>query len=382
MSDYSSHIGILGGGIAGLTAGCTLLEKGFKTVIFERSKQLNEHGAGISISPNAIRILDKLNIKDKFIDSSFSPEKIIFHYKNNKVGFIEGNQEFVTSTRQNLLQILYNKYIQLGGEVLFNHDYLGLDQNKVELSFSNNQRYIVKHILGCDGIKSPIREEFFPNSGDPVYSGYHAWRAIGKGDLVDGKFYLGKGKHIVIYPANSEGKISMTAVVKNKNSAKDSWRAMGTKAEMLDDFKAFDEDTFSMIDSSEEIYKWGIYIRPPLKSLYIKNITLLGDAAHPMVPFLGQGGCMAIEDGYAFGMLASKYQGDFKTIQKQYESLRLKRTTKMQARSLLQGKIYHLQNPIIIFFRNLFLRFSIAKFAMAKIWNYDINKEIKKLDQD
>ena len=174
----------------------------------------------------------------------------------------------------------------------------------------------------------------------------------------------------------------MTAVVKNKNSAKDSWRAMGTKAEMLDDFKAFDEDTFSMIDSSEEIYKWGIYIRPPLKSLYIKNITLLGDAAHPMVPFLGQGGCMAIEDGYAFGMLASKYQGDFKTIQKQYESLRLKRTTKMQARSLLQGKIYHLQNPIIIFFRNLFLRFSIAKFAMARIWNYDINKEIKKLDQD
>ena len=382
MSNYSSYIGIVGGGISGLTAGCTLLEQGHKAVIFERSKQLNEHGAGISVSPNAIRILDKLDLKNKFIETSFSPKKFIFHYKNKKIGEINGDKEFITSTRQNLLQILYDRYIKLGGEILFNHDFKDLDQNKVQLNFKNNLRYKVKHVLGCDGIKSPIREEYFPNSGEPVYSGYHAWRATGTGELADGKFHLGNGKHIVFYPANEKGEISMTAVVKNKDSINDSWRSLGSKVEMLKDFKTFDQEIFSMIDSSKDIYKWGIYTRPPLNSIYIKNITLLGDAAHPMVPFLGQGGCMAIEDGYTFGMLVGKYQGNLRIVQQHYEKIRLKRTNKIQAQSLLQGKIYHLTNPVIVFFRNMFIRHtSVAKTNMKKIWNYDVDAEIKKLDK-
>ena len=140
MSSYSSHIGIVGGGISGLTAGCTLLEQGHKTVIFERSKELNEHGAGISVSPNAIRILDKLHLKDKFINSSFSPENICFYYKNKKISHIKGDNGFVTSTRQNLLQILYKKYIELGGEILFDHEFKTLKQNEIELIFTNNNK--------------------------------------------------------------------------------------------------------------------------------------------------------------------------------------------------------------------------------------------------
>ena len=174
----------------------------------------------------------------------------------------------------------------------------------------------------------------------------------------------------------------MTAVVKNKDSINDSWRSLGSKVEMLKDFKTFDQEIFSMIDSSKDIYKWGIYTRPPLNSIYIKNITLLGDAAHPMVPFLGQGGCMAIEDGYTFGMLVGKYQGNFRIVQQHYEKIRLKRTNKIQAQSLLQGKIYHLTNPVIVFFRNMFIRYtSVAKTNMKKIWNYDVDAEIKKLDK-
>ena len=90
----------------------------------------------------------------------------------------------------------------------------------------------------------------------------------------------------------------------NNSVTSDSWRIKGSQAELHKDFNEFDKNVFPRLDSSDEIYKWGIYIRPVLKSIYIKNITLLGDAAHPMVPFLGQGGCMAIEDGYAFGKLS------------------------------------------------------------------------------
>ena len=379
MSSYSSHIGIVGGGISGLTAGCTLLEQGHKTVIFERSKELNEHGAGISVSPNAIRILDKLHLKDEFINSSFSPENICFYYKNKKISHIKGDNGFVTSTRQNLLQILYKKYIELGGEILFDHEFKTLKQNEIELIFTNNNKYKVSHILGCDGIKSSIRENFFPNSGEPVYSGYNAWRGTGKAKLMDGKVYLGNGKHIVVYPADSNGKVSFTAVVKNNQSTEDSWRVRGSKQEMLDDFKSFNKEIFSMLDNGEEIYKWGIYIRPPLNSFYIKNLTLLGDAAHPMVPFLGQGACMAMEDAYTFGILAGKLSPDFKTIQNRYEALRLKRTNSIQSQSLLQGKIYHLENPVMVFFRNIFIRYTPSvKYRMSKIWDYDAHNEVRK----
>ena len=85
MSDYSSSVGIVGGGIAGLIAGCTLQEQGVKTVIFERSKSLNTDGAGITISPNGLRVLQKLQIQDRLIQTSFVPNNILFHQKNRNI---------------------------------------------------------------------------------------------------------------------------------------------------------------------------------------------------------------------------------------------------------------------------------------------------------
>lgn len=378
MPDYSSYIGIVGGGISGLTVGCALRSQGIKTIIFERSKSLNEHGGGISISPNAVKVLDRLNVKEKFISSSSSPEKILIHYKNKKIADIKGDKYFVTSTRQNLLQIMYQRYIELGGEIKFGHEFQGLNQDKIELDFTNNQQYKVSHILGCDGIKSPLREGFFPDSGKPFYSGYNAWRGIGSAELQDGKIYLGNGKHIVIYPANSHGKVSFTAVVKNKNSITDSWRTKGSKHELLEDFKTFNEDTFSMLRSGEEIYKWGIYIRPPLNSFYIKNLTLLGDAAHPMVPFLGQGACMAIEDTYSFAMACKAKIANLRDAQEAYDFVRNKRTKKIQRLSMMQGKIYHLKNPLLVSARNAVMKYTnIPGNDLKKIHDYDAHDEMR-----
>ena len=113
MSDYSSSIGIVGGGIAGLIAGCTLQEQGIKTVVFERSKSLNTDGAGITISPNGLKVLEKLNIKDYFEKSSFAPNNIVFHQKNKEISKILSPKEFITSSRQNLLQLLYLSLIHI-----------------------------------------------------------------------------------------------------------------------------------------------------------------------------------------------------------------------------------------------------------------------------
>ena len=98
-----------------------------------------------------------------------------------------------------------------------------------------------------------------------------------------------------------------------------------------------------------------------------------------MVPFLGQGACMAMEDAYTFGILAGKLSPDFKTIQNHYEALRLKRTNSIQSHSLLQGKIYHLENPVMVFLRNIFIRYTPSvKYRMSKIWDYDAHNEVRK----
>ena len=380
MPDYSSSVGIVGGGITGLIAGCTLQEQGIKTVVFERSKSLNTDGAGISISPNGLRVLKKLQIKDPLIQSSALPNKILFHQKNINIAKIASPNDFVTSSRYNLLQILQQKYLDLGGEVLYDHKYKSINQDEVKITFANNLEYEVSHILACDGINSSVREEFFPMNGPAIYSGYQAWRGIGKAQQTEAKFYFSKGKHIVSYPINNKGEVSFTAVVKNDLNTSDSWRIKGSKTELLQDFNEFDKEVFSMLDSSDEIYKWGIYIRPVLKSIYIKNITLLGDAAHPMVPFLGQGGCMAIEDGYAFGRLAAANSNNFSRTQAEFEKVRLDRKNMIQAASKTQGKIYHLENPLFVFFRNLFLKYTpIVKVRTQKIWSYKIDKDIEKL---
>ena len=377
MDSYSSHIGIIGGGIAGLTAGCALRLQGINTIIFERAQKINEYGAGISISPNALRPLQKLGIRDGFVNSSFVPKKAVMHYRGKKIRSLK--TQVVTSSRQKLIETIHQRYIELGGKILLGHEYESLDENSCEVTFTNNEAYRVSHVLACDGIKSSARQNHFPSSGIPTYSGYSAWRGIGLSEVNDIQFHFGPGTHIVNYPIDHEGRTSFVGVVKTGETTEDSWKTKGSKKAFLEDFKFYDEELLSMVSSSEEIYKWGVYIRAPLNSMYSKNITLLGDAAHPMVPFLGQGGCMAIEDAYTFAVLAKELNCDFKKTQILYEKIRLHRNNRIQSTSAVQGKLNHIKNPVAAFIRNLIIRHTplLAK-RTQKIWNYNVDKEISR----
>ena len=378
MKNYSTHIGIVGGGIAGLTAGCALRLQGIKTIVFERADEVSEYGAGISISPNALRPLQKLGIREAFVDRSFVPEKTVMHYRGKEIRNLE--TQVVTSSRQKLIEVIHQRYVGLGGEILFEHEYESLDLDSCEITFTNNESYKVSHILACDGIKSSIRQNHFRSSGEPVYSGYSAWRGIGHSKVKDIQFHFGPGTHIVNYPIDRAGRTSFVGVVKTDEVTEDSWKIKGSKETLLEDFKFYDEEVFTMVSSSEDLYKWGIYIRPSLNSMYSNNITLLGDAAHPMVPFLGQGGCMAIEDAYTFAFFAGKLDCDFQRVQALYEKVRLERNNKVQSTSMMQGKLNHIKNPVGAFIRNLIMQFTpMISMRTKKIWDHDVDAEIMRV---
>ena len=357
MKDFSSYIGIIGGGIAGLTAGCILKSHGINTIIFERSEHISEYGAGISISANGLKVFDEIGITNILADSSFTPSETNFQYLDSILKELD-IKSLITSSRKEILHTLCLEYSKLGGEILYAHEHINIDINSCEIAFSNNAKYKVSHILACDGIRSKVRDIYFPASGKPLYSGYSAWRGIGRSDSKTIQFHFGPGAHIVTYPINKTGRSSFVGIIKNKEVYEDSWKVKGSKEAMLNDFQSFNTDIFNMIDSSEDIYKWGIFIRPPLKSMCVHNITLVGDAAHPMVPFLGQGACMAIEDAYTFAALAAALDCDFNKVQALYQKIRSKRNNQVQATSMLQGKLNHIKNPFGIYMRNLILKYT------------------------
>ena len=374
----SDSIGILGGGIAGLTLGCTLLQEGIPAIIFEQSSEVSSFGAGISLSKNALRLLYRLNIYENLFNRSFAPSKVLIQ------GSIEAISEFSAPTgmlatrRQELINCLLERYLSFGGEIFYDHSLKTYNQVTREIAFKNDTKYTINHLAACDGIRSSIRDTFFTINQKPKYSGYSAWRGVGKSELQSVHFALGPNSHIVNYPVNNDGDVSFVGVLKESNEFDESWRAEGSYKDLLDDFSHYDPNIFPKIKDSTKLYKWGIYIRPPLKSMITKNITLLGDAAHPMVPFLGQGGCMAIEDAYAFGILCKITNCDFTKAQSIYDSVRSKRTKKIQRMSMMQGKIYHMKNPLLVAARNAVMRYTnIPGNDLKRLHDYDVEDAIK-----
>ncbi|MDB2357230.1 FAD-dependent monooxygenase [Gammaproteobacteria bacterium] len=378
MSDYyRNHIGIIGGGIAGLTLGCALLKQGIPAIIFEKMSEETSHGAAISLSFNALCLLDRLDIYADLKNQSFIHSEASIQGPQKEISSFQ-TPEVLTTRRQTLMSLLYSRYIKLGGEICHHHDLESFDVVKSEVTFTNQNKYALKHLAACDGIRSSIRDAFFAANQDPKYSGYSAWRGIGKSNLQKIHFALGPDSHIVSYPINKDGDVSFVAVKKEDYQFKESWKEEGSISDLLDDFSAYDSKIFPALEDSAQIYKWGIYIRPPLKSMITKNITLLGDAAHPMVPFLGQGACMAIEDSYSFAMACKEHMTNLANAQTDYDYVRSKRTKKIQQLSMMQGKVYHLKNPILVAARNAIIKHTnIPGNDLKRIHDYDAHDEMQ-----
>ena len=377
MKDFSGHIGIIGAGISGLALGCFLKKANIPVVIFEKSKDISEYGAGISLSPNGLRVLKALGIFKKIQRLSGNPNKAYFFSNNKKVTSFP--VDVITTSRQTLYKSLLENYLSYDGDILFNHELSDLDVNSLELSFSNGSIFNVSHLVACDGIKSICRKFHDKLDSEPSYSGYSVWRAIVDKKQENIETYLGPNHHIVTYPID-KSRTSFVAAIKTNKMYKESWRSIGTKEEMLKDLPKISKKAYSFLDTDINLYKWGVYTRPNIKSLYMKNITFLGDAAHPIVPFMGQGGCLALEDAFVFSELVSKFKNDFNKIQYAYEKIRLKRIKKIKARSEIQGHLNHIKNPFFILCRNLIMKFSPIIPAIVKdIWNYDSSIEINNI---
>ena len=376
MEDYSKHIAIIGAGISGLALGNILKKNNIPCVIFERYSDISEHGAGISISPNGLTVLKELNLLKDLKDISGNPKDAIFYSNLKKITQIDVN--VITTSRKSLYKVLLNKYIAMNGEIFFNHQLIDFNLDNKNIFFSNNLSYKVSHIAACDGIRSICREKFIDQT-KPTYSGYSVWRAILDKEQAEIRFHLGSNFHVVTYPI-SNNQTSFVAAIKTDKEEKDSWKQRGSIKDLESDLPIEIIQEYKSLKENDEIYKWGVYIRPEIDLLFKENITFLGDAAHPIVPFIGQGGCLALEDASIFGNLVSLYKNDYLKIQEAYKRIRLPRVKKIHHSSISQGRLNHIKNPILKIVRNFMMKYTnIISITTNKIWNYNPSSEIKKI---
>ena len=380
-----SNVAVIGAGVSGLTAAYALKKIGIEIDVFERSESIKEFGAGITLSKNATILLEDIGLMDSLSSKGCHPMgSYIRDYKKAKVIKSKRfDKNFITLDRRDLVATLATRLEDIGVSIHFDSEIKSIDPTAGEISIFNHEKKSYDLILICDGIKSSLRGSYFDNQ-QPQFTNYVAWRGMTTienlpkyegSDKVN--VYYGPGGHCVHYPTGRDNLINFIAIEHNKIWSEESWKIEGSKSEFLNCFEGWNEDLLSMFSSAQEVYKWGIFERSLPKTLYRDKCVLLGDAAHPMVPFLGQGGCLAIEDAYCLMSLLME-EKDINVVLGQYDKLRNRRGSWIQKRSKFQGIFNHVSNPSLAMIRN-FITKLIMNNSVNRLHSYDLIKEISKV---
>lgn len=341
---------IVGGGIGGLTAAIALRQTGWSVQVIERAEQFGEVGAGVQLGPNATRVLKRLGLGEKLDEIAVAPEAVRFLRWADDAVLTECQllgrfgAPYYTLYRPDLIEILAaaqpSEDMMLGTEVTD----VSATPGGAAVSTADGTRLEAELVLGCDGIHSTVRSRAI---GDvPArFSGMCAYRAVVPSDGVEQmvRNWLGPRRHLVAYPVGRGGRyLNLVCVDTASDWRTESWTAPGDPDELRNAFKGWTPEVTSLLDRvAGPIYRWGLYDREPLPTWLASAIALLGDACHPMLPFMAQGAAQAIEDA---GVLAQCLAGgaDLGDALRRYEQLRLPRASRIQRLSYDNNVVYHL----------------------------------------
>lgn len=357
----SNTIFISGAGIGGLTAALALIQKGVSVQVLERASELKEVGAGLQLGPNALRALFKLGLEAEIVAASVEPaakEIRLWNTGQTWKLFDLGAEclkrygyPYLMIYRPDLLDLLYQavEACQPGTVVLDAQvNDVVQQQNSVTILLNNGQRLTGKALIAADGVHSVIRNQHF-GEDRPVFSGCTAWRGVIPTHQLPkhlrrnvGVNWVGPGGHIINYPLRRGELMNFVGILERDDWLIESWTTQGSVEECHADFKGWHEDIHAMVDHIQVPFKWALMVRRPLSSWIKGRVLLLGDAAHPTLPFLAQGAGMAIEDGYVVADAIERHE----TVEEAFsafEQVRIKRCTRIVEGASSNGKRFH--NP-------------------------------------
>jgi 2-polyprenyl-6-methoxyphenol hydroxylase-like FAD-dependent oxidoreductase len=372
------NVGIIGAGIGGVAAAAALCKFGIRATVYERATRLEEVGAGMMLWPNATRVLKSLGLLDEIAARSGHNTHFLVRASSGKLLMNIALGKFdvpaLCTRRSDLLTALLSALprdgIRLGRELT----HLEQSRSKVRVHFAGGCVEEHDAVIGADGIRSRIRAQLF-GTCDPVYGGYMVWRGVAA--------YTGRA---IRHGCNSEswGHGSRFGIL-DIGQGRFTWYATANaprrntslpherKSELLQRFAGWHEPIPTLIESAEFILENGAYDLPPLPRWTAGRVTLLGDAAHPCTPNLGQGGCMALEDALVLAKCVSS-ERSVESALLRYESLRRRRTRHIQHRSRLMGHIGQWQNRAVVAGRRLvtsLLPAALFEHNLRRVYSYE-----------
>jgi 2-polyprenyl-6-methoxyphenol hydroxylase-like FAD-dependent oxidoreductase len=348
------QIAIVGGGIGGLTAALALRARGLGVTVFERAASPRELGAGISIHPNAVRLLRRIGLHDWLENiNTRSVGLSLWTSRGESVPRPPASSDSPTYQvhRVELLEMLNDA--QADVPVRFGHHCTGVRETEdgVRLTFANGVTARADVVIGADGIHSVVQREI-GLATHPTSEGIMAYRGLIPSerlswakDLRGLKMWMGSGRSFICFPISQGRVINIVAFVPSNLESEESWSAPGDLRALAAEYDGWDTPVVEAIAALDETFRWGIFDRQPLPYWSTARVTLLGDAAHPMVPHFGQGSGQAIEDGFALAILLEDAKpADVPARLKAYEQLRLGHTSRVQAASRDAGRFYRSEN--------------------------------------
>ncbi len=374
----SKKIVIAGAGIGGLCAALALAKRGFEVAVYEQSIHLGEVGTGLQLSPNAMHVLKTLGVADEVKAKAFSPTSAVMrHYQTGKKYFTvplgdtatqKYGADYLHIHRADLHSALQhaceklNVSIHLGRTI---HNYQHTPQNlashslasnkltphKLAIQFENSESLEADVLIGADGIKSKVQSCMLGQT-PAKFTGQVAWRGVVEANKLpkglikhNANLWVGPGKHFVSYYLRGGNLVNFVAIQERTDWQQESWNEPGDISELRDTFAGWHPEVTELLTATESCFLWALFDRQPLQQWTDRNVALLGDACHPMLPFLAQGAAMAIEDSYALAHCLAN-ENDTQIALKAYQAIRLTRTRNIQLGARKNASLYHMSSPI------------------------------------
>jgi salicylate hydroxylase len=354
-----TRVAIVGGGLSGLAAAGFLHQAGIRAVVYEQARALREVGAGIMVPPNAVRMLRRLGVHGPFSERAVKLD-IGWEFRRWQDGTVLSAQDLAaksvrlygedmyTAHRADLLDAVIGAVppdaVRLGKRL----DDFTVAETGATLRFADGERAEADVLIGADGIHSLIRATL-TEPVPPAHSGMSAFRAVVPAAAAPDfarrpaqSVWLGPGHHVVHYPVSGGELINMVAVGPAGDGDTESWTATATVDEFAAEYEGWDDRLVTLIKAARTPGRWALLIRQPLPQWTWGRVTLLGDAAHPMLPFLGQGAAQGFEDAAMLAHCLAAAPDDPVAALRRYESERIARASQVQQGSHARADFNHL----------------------------------------
>ncbi len=382
------EIAVVGAGVGGLAAALALAQRGARVTVHEAAPALAEVGAGIQVGPNSVAVLEALGLRDAAEAVASHPEAIelrdwragarVARLPLGQAAVARYGRPYWQFHRADLLAVLAAGAAEAGVEIRSGvrleaaHE----DGDRVRLDLGDAGEASAELLVAADGVRSGVRGASF-GGGAARFTGHVAWRGlvpaarVPVGLFPDGACVtMGPGRHVVTYPLRQGSVWNFVAVEEREEWVAESWSEPDDPARLRAAFAGWNGAVTTLLGAVERTYLWGIFDHPPLPAWVRGRIALLGDACHPMAPFLAQGAAMALEDAWVLAACLGAAADPVAGL-RAYEDRRLPRATRVQRAAARNGTVYHLSHPLVRGAAHLGLRAASSVAPGALLGRFD-----------